>query len=348
MSIPWDAYRTALPSIAHAVGRTPLVRLGRVTAEVRPPVYLKIEWFGPSGSLKDRIYLHMFERAEARAELRPGMHVLECSTGNAGIACAFVAAVKGYPCTIVMPEGMSDERKKIMRAYGARLVFTPGGESDVDLSLERLEELRRVDPRRFWVPGQFSNADNVEAHYQTTGPEIWEQCGGVVGAFVASQGSGGTLTGVGRFLRERDAGVRLYAVEPEECALLARRRWGPHGIEGIGDGFIPENLDVSHLTGIITTTTEESLALARRLAAEEGLFCGVSTGCNVAAALKLARRHPELPSIVSMANDTGQRYFTTPLCGAEKHVEIPEREHPMDARTRALLDRHQAAWEILT
>ena len=348
MPISWDAYKTALPSIAQAVGRTPLVKLNRITADVRPPIYLKIEWFGPSGSLKDRIYLHMFERAEARGELRPGMQVLECSTGNAGIACAFVSAVKGYPCTIVMPEGMSDERKKIMRAYGATLVFTPGGESDVDLSLATLEAIRAADPRRYWVPGQFSNADNIEAHYRTTGPEIWEQCGGTIGAFVASQGSGGTLTGAGRFLRERDPRVRLYAVEPEECALLARRQWGPHGIEGIGDGFIPENLDVSHLAGVITTTTEESLVLARRLAAEEGIFCGVSTGCNVAAALKLAHRHPELASIVTMANDTGQRYFTTPLCGADKHVEVPEREHPMDERTRRLLDRHQVAWEILT
>src|SRR5438128_1991124 len=234
MPIRWDAPRTALASIAEAVGRTPLVRLNRVTAAVKPEVLLKIEWYGPTGSLKDRIYLHMFERAEARGELTRGMRVLECSTGNAGIACAFVAAVKGYACTIVMPEGMSDERKKIMRAYGARLVFTPGGESDVDLSLAKLAELRAADPRRYWVPGQFSNVDNIEAHYRTTGPEIWEQCGGVISA------------------------------------------------------------------------------------------------------------------IVTMANDTGQRYFTTPLCGAEKHVEVPEREHPMDERTRQLLDRHQAAWEILT
>ena len=348
MTVLWDAYRSALPSIAAAVGRTPLVKLNRVTAGVRPPVYLKVEWFGPSGSLKDRIYLWMFERAEARGDLKPGMRVLECSTGNAGIACAFVAAVKRYRCTIVMPEGMSDERKKIMRAYGADLVFPPGGESDVDLSLQRLEEIRAGDPTGYWVPGQFDNADNVEAHYRTTGPEIWEQTGGIVGAFVASQGSGGTLTGVGRFLREHDARVRLYAVEPEECALLARREWGPHGIEGIGDGFIPENLDVAILSGVITTTTDESLAMARRLAAEEGIFCGISTGCNVAAALKLARHRPDLPSIVTMVNDTGQRYFTTALCGEDKHVEVPEREHPMDPRTRRELDRYQPKWEILT
>src|SRR5438093_6119676 len=293
MPMAWDAYRRALPSIADAIGRTPLVKLGRVTEDVRPAIYLKIEWFGPSGSLKDRIYLHMFERAEARGELTAGVRVLECSTGNAGIACAFVAAVKGYPCTIVMPEGMSDERKKIIRAYGATLVFTPGGESDVDLALQRLEEIRAGDPAGYWVPGQFTNADNIDAHYRTTGPELWEQTGGIVGAFVASQGSGGTLSGVGRYLRERDSRVRLYAVEPAECALLARREWGPHGIEGIGDGFIPENLDVSILSGIVTTTTDESVEMARRLSREEGIFCGISTGCNVAAAVKLARHRPD-------------------------------------------------------
>jgi len=347
MPVRWDAHRSALSSIVEAVGRTPLVRLNRVVGDVRPRVYLKLEWYGPSGSLKDRIYLHMFEQAEARGDLKPGMRVLECSTGNAGIACAFVAAVKGYPCTVVMPQGMSDERKKIMRAYGADLVFTPGGESDVDLSLKRLAEIRAGDPTGYWVPGQFDNADNVEAHYRTTGPEIWEQAGGIVGAFVASQGSGGTLTGVGRYLRQRDHAVCLYAVEPDECALLSRRVWGPHGIEGIGDGFIPDNLDVSMLTGVITTATEEALVTARRLAAEEGIFCGISTGCNVAAALKLAARHPDLTSIVTMANDTGQRYFTTPLCGETKHVDVPERAHPMDDKTRRELDRWQSKWEIL-
>ena len=348
MTVLWDAHRSSLSSIAGAVGRTPLVRLNRVTAGLTPAVYLKLEWYGPSGSLKDRIYLHMFEQAEARGDLRHGVRVLECSTGNAGIACAFVAAVKGYRCTIVMPVGMSDERKKIMRAYGADLVFTPGGESDVDLSLAKLAEIRAGDPGGYWVPGQFTNRDNIDAHYRTTGPEIWEQCGGRVGAFVDAQGSGGTLTGVGRFLREHDDRVRLYAVEPDECALLARRQWGPHGIEGIGDGFIPDNLDVAQLSGVITTTTAESIEMARRLAAEEGIFCGISTGCNVSAALKLARRHPGLVSIVTMANDTGQRYFTTALCGEDKHVDVPEREHPMDPRTEAELDRHQSRWEILT
>ncbi|MCI0547514.1 MAG: PLP-dependent cysteine synthase family protein [Candidatus Rokubacteria bacterium] len=347
-ALDWSSYASALPGIAAAVGHTPLVRLNRVTAGLGPPIYVKIEWYGATGSLKDRIYLHLFERAEARGELRPGVAVLECSTGNAGIACAWVAAVKGYPCTIVMPEGMSDERKKIMRAYGAELVFTPGGESDVDLALERLAEIRAAAPGRYWVPGQFDNPDNVEAHTLSTGPEVWAQMGGRIGAFVDSQGSGGLLTGVGRYLRARDPGVRLYAVEPAECALLARREWGHHGIEGIGDGFVPRNLDVSLLTGIITTTTEESVEMARALAAREGIFCGISSGCNVAAAVKLARRHPALASIVTIICDTGQRYFTTPLCGEKKQVAIPERDHPLDRHTVAELDRYQSGWEILT
>jgi cysteine synthase A len=343
----WDIYASALGSLTEAIGRTPLVRLRRIPGDLSPAILMKLEWYGPTGSLKDRIYLHMFEQAERRGALRPGMTVLECSTGNAGTACAFVAAVKGYPCTIVMPEGMSEERKKLMRAYGAELVFTAGGESDVDLSLQKLDEIRSREPDRYWVPGQFSNADNIEAHYQTTGPEIWEQCGGRIGAFVAAQGSGGTLTGVGRSLRAQDARVALYAVEPAECAILSHRQWGPHGVEGIGDGFIPENLDVSLLTGVITATTEESVAMARWLAREEGIFCGISSGCNVAAAVKLARKHPELPSIVVLACDTGQRYFSTALCGEAKHVEVPEREHHIDARSQTLLNRHQARWEII-
>ncbi len=344
----WNRYATALPSIADAVGRSPLVRLNRVTRDVRPAIYVKVEWYGATGSLKDRIYLHMFTQAETRGDLKPGMRVLECSTGNAGIACAWVAAVKGYACTIVMPEGMSDERKKIMRAYGADLVFTPGGESDVDLSLQRLNEIREKDPGGYWVPGQFDNPDNVATHMMTTGPEIWEQSGSRIDAFVDSQGSGGLLTGVGRYLRQQDPKVKLYAVEPAECALLSRRAWGHHGIEGIGDGFVPRNLDVSILTGIITTTTQESVEVARRLARKEGIFCGISSGCNVAAALKLARTHPEMGTIVTVINDTGQRYFTTPLCGEDKHVDIPERDHPLDPHTIEQLDRYQAKWEIVT
>ena len=343
----WSRHQRYHTSFLDAIGCTPLVQLNKVTRGVAPRVLAKIEWFTPTGSLKDRIYLHMLNRAEARGDLRPSMTVLECSTGNAGIACAFVSALKGYRCLIVMPQGMSEERKKMIRAYGTDLVFTPGGESDVDLALQKLDEIRRASPGRYWVPGQFVNRDNIEAHYETTGPEIWEQTGGRVDAIVASQGTGGTITGVGRFLRERRPQVRLYAVEPSECPILAHRRWGTHGIEGIGDGFVPENLDLSLLTGVITTTTTESVEMAKRLAREEGIFCGISSGCNVAAALKLARRHPDLENIVVMVNDTGQRYFTTALCDEKKEVEVPHRDHALDERSMRELDQHQSRWEII-
>lgn len=340
----FDQNRRMHESVLGAVGRTPLVRLRRVADGF---LALKLEWFGASGSLKDRIYLRMIEAAERSGALRPGMTLLECSTGNAGAACAMIAAVKGYPCTVVMPAGMSEERKRLIAAYGATLELTPGGESDVDLSLQRLEALRRAAPERYFVPAQFSNPENPNAHEQTTGPEIWEQTEGRVDAFIASQGTGGCVTGVGRFLRKQNPNVQLWVVEPEECAILAEGRWGPHGIEGIGDGFIPENLDCGPLTGVVTTTTAESIQIAQRLAREEGLFCGISSGCNVAAALRLKAAHPELGCVVTLANDTGQRYFSTALCGAEKQVEVPEREHRLDARTTALLARHRPGWEIL-
>ena len=324
-----------------------MVRLQRVCSGIDAEVLMKLEWYGPSGSLKDRTYLHMFEEAERKSDLRPGKTVLECSTGNAGTACACIAAVKGYDCIVVMPIGMSEERKRLMRAYGAELIFTEGGESDVDLSLQKLQEIYDSDPERYWVPAQFDNPDNVAAHFQTTGPEIWEQCGGEIDVLVASQGSGGSLTGAGRFLRERLSSVRLYAVEPAECPILSHRRWGAHGIEGIGDGFLPRNLDVKELTGVITVSTDESIAMAKRLAREEGIFCGISSGCNVAAALKLVAARPEVRRIVVLANDTGQRYFSTALCGEDKHVDVPNREHPLDNRSRDLLDQFQGAWDII-
>ncbi|GIX48479.1 MAG: hypothetical protein KatS3mg131_2690 [Candidatus Tectimicrobiota bacterium] len=223
----WDALRRPCSSLLDAIGCTPLVQLSRVSAGVKATLFAKVEWYSPTGSLKDRIYAHMIRTAEERGALRPGMTILECSTGNAGIACAFVAAVKGYRCVVVMPEGMSEERKKLLRAYGAELVFTPGGESDVDLALARLEEIRAANPEQYWVPGQFTNPDNPEAHYLSSGPEIWEQLGGRVDAVIASQGTGGWLSGVGRYLREQLPAVRIYAVEPAECPLLSRRGWGP-------------------------------------------------------------------------------------------------------------------------
>lgn len=346
MTPDWDRYRATLPTLLAAIGRTPLVELSRLSPGGRE-LLAKIEWYGPSGSLKDRIYAHMIARAEERGELRRGMILLECSTGNAGTACAFVAAVKGYPCVVVMPEGMSQERKKLIRAYGAELVLTPGAESDVDLALERMEEIRATDPGRYYVPAQFDNEDNVEAHELTTGPEIWEQTAGRLDAVVASQGTGGWITGVGRFLRGRASDIRLYAAEPAECPIISDRRWGSHGIEGIGDGFVPRNLDLAALDGVVTVSTEDSIDTARRLAREEGIFSGISGGCNVAAAIKLAGAHPELRRIVTVIPDTGQRYFTTPLFGEHEAAEIPERHHELDERSTRELDAHSGRLEII-
>ncbi len=345
----WNRNQTAFNNIFESIGQTPMVQLNGIPQEedVNARILVKLEYFSPSGSLKDRIYYNMFTEAEKRGDLKPGMTVLECSTGNAGIACSFVSAVKGYPCIIVMPEGMSEERKKLDVAYGSQMVYTPGGESDVDLALEKLEEIRRQDPDKYFVPAQFDNPDNVAAHYKTTGPEIWDQTGGELDAFLTTQGTGGLVSGVGKYLRERNSAVKLYAVEPAECPLLSKREWGPHGIEGIGDGFVPRNLDVSHLTGIITTTTDEAIAMSKRLAKTEGIFCGISAGSNVAAALKLAKAHPELKTIVTVIPDTGQRYFSTPLCDVHKEVEIPEREHPMDEYTKKELDKYQSNWDII-
>jgi len=347
MSIDWDSNRRIHDHIFESIGRTPLLRLGRITKGFDLEILGKMEYFSPSGSLKDRIYRRMFEEAESRGELKPGMTVLECSTGNAGIACSFVAAAKGYKCVIVMPAGMSEERKKLDVAYGSEMVYTPGGESDVDLALERLETIRSEDPDRYWVPSQFDNQVNIEAHFHTTGPEIWEQTGGGLDAFIATQGTGGTITGVARYIKEQGSAARIYAIEPAECPLLSRRAWGPHGIEGIGDGFVPRNLHLDLLDGIITTTTDEAVAMAKRLAREEAIFCGISSGSNVAAALKLHAKHPEIRRIVTMINDTGQRYFSTPLCDAPKQVEVPEREHPMDDYTIAELDKYQAEWDLI-
>lgn len=334
-------------TIFETIGNTPLLQLNKVTGGVSARILAKLEYFSPSGSLKDRILFRMVEAAEQRGELKPGMTIIEGTTGNTGIATSMVAAVKGYPCIIVMPEGMSVERRKIDLAYGAQLVLTPGAESDVDLVLEKVAEIMASAPGRYWRVGQFDNPDNPDAHYRTTGPEVWQQTEGAVDAIVLSQGTGGTISGLARYLREQKPTVKVFAVEPAECPLLARRRWGMHKIEGIGDGFIPKVLDVSLLDGVVLTTSDESIVMARRLAREEGVLCGISSGCNVAAALKVARRHPELHTIVTTINDNGLRYFSTELFGEMAHLESPEREHPMDPETRALLDRYQAGWEII-
>lgn len=343
----WEKQGKVARSAFETIGLTPLVKLNKVNEGINANILAKLEWFSPTGSLKDRIYYRMITEAVKRQSLKPGMEILETSTGNAGISCAFVGRLLGYPVTIILPDGMSAERTKIMKAYGAKVIYTPGAESDVDLCLIKQEEIIKENPGKYWVPSQYTNPDNVMAHYLTTGPEIWEQTGGKVDAFVATQGTGGTITGVGKYLREGNPEVLLYAGEPTEAPMLARRTWGSHRIEGIGDGFVPRNLDVSLLNGIFLSTSEEAIEMAKRLSLEEGLFCGISSGANVVGAIKLAKQHPELKVIVTMLNDTGQRYFSTPLCGVEKHIEIPERGHPFDDYTIAELDEYQAGWEIV-
>ncbi len=347
--VEWGSRKKAAKSILEVIGKTPLVPLDKISKQegVGAKILGKIEWFSPTGSLKDRIYYEMLTKAVERGDLKPGMEILEASTGNAGISCAFIGGMLGYKVTIIMPEGMSEERKKIMRAYGANLISTPGAESDVDLCMEKIEEMKRENPGKYYHPDQYSNKDNVAAHYRNTGPEIWEQTDGKLDAFIASQGTGGTISGAGRYLKEQNPDIKLYTLEPAEAPMLAERKWGSHRIEGIGDGFVPRNLDLSLLDGIILTTSEEAVEMSRRLASEEGIFCGISSGCNVAGAIKLSKKHRELKTIVTMINDTGQRYFSTPLCGVEKHIEIPDRKHPLDKHTLDQLDKYQDGWEII-
>lgn len=345
MSITWDGFRRPMPSILDAIGATPLVRLNRIAPD-GVELLVKVEWYGPTGSVKDRIYRTMIERAEERGDLRPEMTIIECSTGNAGIACAAVAAIKGYACVIVMPEGMSEERKRMIHAYGARVVQTPGAGSDIDLAFARMREIVADDPDRYFFPGEFENPDNPEAQ-MASGEEIWEQTGGAVDAVVGAQGTGGWITGVARALKARDPRVRAFAVEPAECPLLTDGRWGVHGVPGIGDGIVPRNLDLSCMDGIVVGTTEEALNTARWLARREGILCGPSSGLNVAASLKVAERHPQMRRIVTLVADTGQRYLSGELFGERPYVDIPEREHGIDPGSLEQLRLHRDRLELI-
>jgi cysteine synthase A len=337
-------------TVLDVIGNTPTIRLTRIPSDerIKSEICVKLEFFNPTGSLKDRIYKEMVQGAVRRGELKSGMEILEASTGNAGIACAFVGTLLGYKVTIVMPEGMSDERKKLIRSYGGNLVLTPGGESDVDLCLEKVDELMKKNRGRYWFPDQFSNPDNPSAHYKTTGPEIWNQLGGRVDCFVASQGTGGTLTGVGRYLREKNPRVKLYAVEPSEAPILAEGRWGTHKIEGIGDGFVPKNLDLGLMNGVITVSSDEAIDMTRRLTNEEGISCGISSGCNVAAAVKLLKKHPEVSRLVTMINDSGSRYLSTELFGVKKTIAVTRGTHELDRYSREQLRINRPRFETIS
>jgi cysteine synthase len=340
----WDRYQRPVDSLLEAIGHTPLLRLGRVAPDIE--LFGKVEWYGPTGSVKDRIYAHMLGRAEDEGRLRPGMTIIECTTGNAGIACSAVAAIKGYDCMIVMPEGMSLERRRMIEAYGARLELTPGAGTDIDLALARMREIVAEDPDRYFFPGEFENPANPEAQ-SASGREIWEQMDGRVDAVVAAQGTGGWITGVTRTLKSNDATVLAYAVEPSECPLISEQRWGRHGVPGIGDGIIPRNLDLSAMDGVVTVSTSDALEMARRLAREEGLLCGPSSGMNVIAAHKVAAKHPELRRIVTVIADTGQRYLSGELFGEGVDVEEPDRDHTPDADILEQVAAHRDRLEFI-
>jgi cysteine synthase A len=341
------AARTTASDVLECIGDTPLVELDTASEEAEATIYGKMEFVNPSSSIKDRIYREMITSAIERGDLEPGMEILECSTGNAGIACTLVGTRLGYDVTIVMPEGMSEERKKVIRAYGGDLVETPGGESDVDLSMEKVEEMLAESPDTYWFPNQFANPDNPTAHEKTTGVEIRDQLGGAPDAFLAGQGTGGTLTGVGRTLREDDPDTALYALEPAEAPLLACRQWGTHEIEGIGDGFVPENLDPELMDGVVAVGSEAALERSRELAETEGLFCGISSGANVEGAIKLSEARADIDTIVTIICDTGHRYFTTKLFEPDHEIEVPDREHPLDDHSKGVLERFQDDWHIV-
>jgi cysteine synthase len=298
--------------ITELIGNTPLVRLNRVTRGLPATVVGKLESFNPSSSVKDRIGIAMIASAEASGKLAPGATIIEPTSGNTGIALATVAAAKGYRLILTMPETMTVERRKLLAALGATLVLTPGAEG-MKGAIKRAEELLAATPGAF-MPQQFMNPANPEAHRRTTAEEIWRDTDGAVDILVAGIGTGGTITGVGEALRQRKPSFRAIAVEPAASPVLSGGKPGPHKIQGIGAGFVPEILNREVFEEVLQVTNEEAFAMGRRLAREEGILCGISAGANVHAACVIAAR-PENAGklIVTILCDTGERYLSTDL-----------------------------------
>jgi len=295
-------------SILEAIGNTPVIRLN---SEDGCELWGKAEYLNPGGSIKDRVALRMITEAERRGELRPGSTIIEPSSGNTGIAMALVGVSRGYRVIIVMPEDMSEERKKIIRAFGGELELTPRAAS-IDGSCTRAAELVQSIKGAISLQ-QFENPDNPQAHYDTTGPELWADLDGRVDAFVAGIGSGGTFAGIGKFLREKNPNVFLGAIEPENSAALLGQEPGLHCIPGIGDGFVPAVLDTGIISEVITVSDDDAIWTARRLAGEDGLLVGTSSGANVWAARQLARRLKPGSVIATVLPDRAERYFSTSL-----------------------------------
>ena len=296
------------------IGKTPLLELSHIekAEELKAKVLVKLEYFNPAGSVKDRIAKAMIDDAEATGALKPGSVIIEPTSGNTGIGLASVAAARGYRIIIVMPDTMSVERRQLMKAYGAELVLSEGAKG-MKGAIAKADELAKEIPHSF-IPGQFVNPANPKAHFETTGPEIWEDTDGAVDVFVAGVGTGGTVTGVGQYLKSKKPGVKVVAVEPKDSPVLSEGHAGSHKIQGIGAGFVPDVLDTKIYDEIIPVTNEDAFATGKRIGHAEGVLVGISSGAAVWAAIELAKR-PEnaAKTIVTLLPDTGDRYLSTPL-----------------------------------
>jgi len=291
-------------NIIDLIGNTPLIRLKHEN------VYAKAEFLNPGGSIKDRVALAMIEDAEAKGTLRKGMTIIEPTSGNTGIGIALVGGLKGYKVKIVMPENMSDERKKLITALGAELILTSSVNS-LDGAVAKVMELRDLDPEKIFVPQQFENPENPKVHYNETAHELWRQMSGDIDFFVAGVGSAGTLQGVGTFLKERRHGIRIVAVEPKNVSALLGHEPGLHQIQGIGDGFVPAVLDTSLVDEIIEVTDEDAIETTRELGRDFGLLVGISSGANIWAARKIAEKYAG--NIATVLPDRAERYFSSSL-----------------------------------
>ena len=301
-------------SISELVGRTPMLELTNYEREnaLNARIAAKLEYLNPAGSAKDRIALNMLNDAEEKGLIGPGAVIIEPTSGNTGIGLASVGAARGYRVIIVMPDSMSEERRALMRAFGAELVLTPGAEGMTG-AIQKAEELAAGIPGSF-IPGQFENPANALAHYQTTGPEIWADTDGQVDIFVACVGTGGTITGTARYLKEKNPALHVVAVEPASSPLLSKGYAGPHGIQGIGANFVPEVLDKTVYDEIITVTDEDAFAAARLMGSAEGVLVGISSGAALVAAMELAAREENAgKTVVAVLTDSGERYISSGL-----------------------------------